>query len=119
LVFLLLLSGVSCKEYVKFSSFNGFAQGTTYSVVFENSNKIDPSDLKTKVEKILHDFDMSLSLYQDSSVVSRINRNENLVPDSFFIEAFMKSKEISRITGGAFDITVAPLVKHGASDLMQ
>lgn len=111
LVFLLLLSEISCKEQVEFSSFNGFAQGTTYSVVFENSNKIDPSDLKTKVEKILHDFDMSLSLYQDSSVVSRINRNENLVPDSFFIEAFMKSKEISRITGGAFDITVAPLVE--------
>jgi len=111
LIFLLLLSGISCKEQVKFSSFNGFIQGTTYSVVFENSDKIDPSDLKTKVEKILGDFDMSLSLYQDSSIISRINRNEDVVPGTFFIEAFTESKEISKITSGAFDITVGPLVE--------
>jgi len=111
LVFLLLLSGISCKEQVEFSSFNGFIQGTTYSVIFENSNKINPSDLKTKVEKILGDFDMSLSLYEDSSVISRINRNEDVVPGTFFIEAFTKSKEISQITSGAFDITVGPLVE--------
>jgi len=111
LIFLLILLGISCKEQAEFSSFNGFAQGTTYSVVFENTDKTDPSDLRAKVEKILHDFDMSLSLYQDSSIVSRINLNENVAPDSFFIEAFTKSKEITRITGGAFDITVGPLVE--------
>jgi len=111
LVFLLLLSGISCKEQVEFSSFNGFAQGTTYSVVFEDNDKIEISDLKTNVEKILYDFDMSLSIYQDSSVVSRINRDEDVLPDTFFIEAFTKSKEISQITSGAFDITVGPLVE--------
>jgi thiamine biosynthesis lipoprotein ApbE len=67
--------------------------------------------LREEVEKILLDFDMSLSLYKDSSVLSRINRNENVKPDSFFIEAFNKSKEISAMTDGAFDLTVGPLVK--------
>jgi thiamine biosynthesis lipoprotein len=94
-----------------FSSFSGFAQGTTYSVVFENSEKINLTDLRAEVEKILLDFDMSLSLYKDSSVLSRINRNENVKPDPYFIEAFNKSKEISAITDGAFDLTVGPLVK--------
>ena len=107
----LLFLTLSCKEEPGFSNFSGFAQGTTYSVVFENSDKIDLVDLRKEVEKILHDFDMSLSLYQDSSVLSRINRNENFKPDSFFIEAFNISKEISVITDGAFDLTIGPLVK--------
>jgi thiamine biosynthesis lipoprotein len=54
---------------------------------------------------------MSLSLYQDSSIISRINRNENIIVDSYFTEVFKKSEEISIVTDGAFDITVGPLVK--------
>lgn len=111
LVFLLLLLATGCNKQTEFSSFNGFAQGTTYSIVFEDNGKLDPSDLRERVENILHDFDMSLSLYQDSSVISRINRNETLVADSFLIEAFRQSEEINRITDGAFDITIGPLVE--------
>jgi len=54
---------------------------------------------------------MSLSIYQDSSLISKMNRNEEVLPDSFFIEVFDKSVLISEITEGAFDITVGPLVK--------
>jgi len=112
LVFLLLLLlTTACNKQLEFSSFKGFTQGTTYSIVFEDDGSIDPSDLRKRVENILHDFDMSLSLYEDSSVISRINRNEKVVADSFFIEAFAKSKEIFLLTEGAFDITVGPLVE--------
>ncbi len=111
LAFLLLITTTACKKQLEFSSFNGFAQGTTYSIVFEDNGKIDPSELREKVEKILHDFDMSLSLYQDSSVVSRINRNETLTPDTYFIKAFRQSEEINLLTDGSFDITVDPLVE--------
>ena len=92
-------------------NFTGFAQGTTYSIVYANNKNISPLELKTKVEKVLHDFDMSLSLYKDSSIISKINRNEEVVPDSFFTEVFRKSSLVSELTDGAFDITVAPLVK--------
>ena len=92
-------------------NFSGFTQGTTYSIVFETKKNNDPDDLKIKVENILHDFDMSLSLYQDSSILSRINRNEVVVMDQYFTESFSKSVEISKMTGGAFDITVGSLVK--------
>ncbi len=111
LFIVLLIFFPSCKEKPGFSNFTGFIQGTTYNIVFENSGEIGLIDLRTRVETILHDFDMSLSLYQDSSILSRINRNEAATPDSFFIEAFNLSKEISRITDGTFDLTVGPLVK--------
>lgn len=91
--------------------FTGFTQGTTYSIVYDNSINISPEELQLKVEKILHDFDMSLSVYQDSSIISRINRNEIALPDSFFIDVYNKSVLISQMTGGAFDITVGPLVR--------
>ena len=102
----------SCKDKKPvFDNFTGFTQGTTYSIVYDNKKNIKPEELKVKVEKILPDFDMSLSLYKDSSIISRINRNEEVVVDSFFTEVFIKSALISEMTGGAFDITVGPLVK--------
>ena len=46
----------SCKEKPEFSNFTGFTQGTTYSIVYDNRNNINPDNLKLKVEKIFHDF---------------------------------------------------------------
>jgi thiamine biosynthesis lipoprotein len=110
LLFLILVIS-SCKEKkAVISNFSGFTQGTTYSIVYDNNKNISPEDLKLKVQKTLHDFDMSLSLYNDSSIISRLNRNEEVVPDSFFTEVFAKSVNISKMTDGAFDITVGPLV---------
>jgi thiamine biosynthesis lipoprotein len=94
-----------------FDNFTGFTQGSTYSIVYDNNQNINPVDLKQNVEKILHDFEMSLSVYQDSSIISKINRNEDVVLDTFFIEVFNKSVLISEMTEGAFDITVGPLVR--------
>ena len=107
----LLTSLSACKNNPVYDSFNGFVQGTTYSIVFENNGKYNPQDLKSEVEKILHDFDMSLSLYVDSSVLSKVNRNEDVYLDHFFVEAFNRSAYITEMTDGAFDITVGPLVK--------
>jgi FAD:protein FMN transferase len=94
-----------------FLNFAGFAQGSSYSIVCENKKNIDAGELRQKVEKILGDFDMSLSLWKDSSILSRINRNEDVVPDTFFTEVFRESVKISKMTEGAFDVTVAPLVR--------
>jgi FAD:protein FMN transferase len=110
LIILLAISGCKSQKQ-EYSSFNGFAQGTTYHIVYRDGGKFTSEGLKAKVEKILHDFDLSCSLYNDSSIISRINRNEEIIPDTFFIEVFNKSKEISEMTDSAFDITVGPLVR--------
>jgi thiamine biosynthesis lipoprotein len=112
IIVLLSVSVTSCKnDKPVFANFTGLIQGSTYSIVYENKKKIDPGELRQKVEKILDDFDMSLSLYKDSSILSKINRNEDAVPDSFFTEVYKKSVIINKMTGGAFDVTVGPLVK--------
>ncbi len=109
LLFILSLSG--CSKTPVYESFTGFAQGTTYSMVFESTGRYSAVELKSEVEKILHNFDLSLSLYQDSSILSMVNRNEDVVADFYFTEAFNKSIRISELTDGAFDVTVGPLVK--------
>ncbi len=112
ILIILTISLSSCKDKSHvYANLTGFAQGSTYSIVYDNQKNIDPGELRKKVEKILSDFDMSLSLYKDSSIISKINRNEDVVPDPFFTEVFRKSVLISEMTGGAFDITVGPLVK--------
>jgi thiamine biosynthesis lipoprotein len=115
LSFFLLISLIlftTCgKKQTVIESFTGFAQGTTYSIVYDNNKKISPVELKQKVEKILGDFDMSLSLYKDSSILSKVNRNEDVLLDTFFTGVFEKSVRISELTNGAFDVTVGSLVK--------
>jgi FAD:protein FMN transferase len=113
LILLIIFSlSSSCKEKkAVIMNFSGFTQGSTYSIVYDNNININPVELKSRVEKILHNFDMSLSNYMDSSLISRLNRNEDVVPDTFFTEIFKKSVQISKMTNGAFDISIGPLVK--------
>ncbi len=111
----LLLIGILLPSCINkkpvFDTLSGFIQGTTYSIVYENNKKLDHLEVSREVEKILHDFDMSLSLYVDSSIVSRMNRDEDVIADSFFTEVFRLSDSISKATDGAFDVTVGPLVR--------
>ncbi|NSW93481.1 MAG: FAD:protein FMN transferase [Bacteroidales bacterium] len=108
---LILLVVLACNRNITYDRFTGFTQGTTYSIAFGNNGKYDPQKIKAEIEKILQDFDMSLSLYKDSSVISKVNRNEEVRIDNYFREVFLKSAEIYKMTSGAFDPTVGPLVK--------
>ncbi len=119
ILLLLMIQLNSCRKTITFDNFGGFAQGTTYSITFGNKGGINPLEIKAEVEKILREFDMSLSLYVDSSILSKVNRNEYVQADMYFSEAFRKSAEISELSDGAFDITVGPLSRawgFGADD---
>jgi len=87
----------------------GEAQGTFWSATYEQP---EGKDLKDKIEKRLHEFDLSLSSYVPQSIISRINRNDpDVTTDADFDEMFRVAMEVSKRTNGAFDITVGPLVK--------
>ena len=84
---------------------NGLIFGTIYNITYQH-----PSNLKEDIEAELHRFDGSLSPFNDTAVITRINRGEDIATDTLFCNVFRRSMEISRETEGAFDITVAPLV---------
>lgn len=87
----------------------GQTQGTTYSVIYQQPQE---TDLQEKIEKRLHEFDLSLSTYVSQSIISRINANDSTVrTDDDFDEMFRTAQSVSEKTNGAFDITVGPIVK--------
>ncbi|MCD8292860.1 MAG: FAD:protein FMN transferase [Prevotellaceae bacterium] len=90
---------------VPYRTASGMVFGTVYSITYQNKE-----DLKAEIEEALQHFDGSLSPFNDTSVIARVNRNEDVVPDTLFTNVFKRSMEISAVTDGAFDITVAPLV---------
>lgn len=84
---------------------NGMIFGTTYSITYQCD-----SNLNKHIQAELAHVDRSLSPFNKNSIISAVNRNEDVTADSMFTEVFGKAMDISRETDGAFDITVAPLV---------
>lgn len=83
----------------------GMVFGTVYSIKYQNDK-----DLQKEIEAELKKVDNSLSTFNKQSVISKINRNEDVKADGMFAEVFSLARRISDETGGAFDITVAPMV---------
>ena len=79
--------------------------GTYYLMKYESKEVLD----SLIVEELLK-VDNSLSMFNKQSTVSRINNNETDSVDSYFANVFNLAHDISVSTGGAFDVTVAPLV---------
>lgn len=108
--FLLFISFIlfiaSCKVKEEFYQIVGETQGTTFSVIYEGKH----DNLKIEIDSLLRDFDMSLSTYIPESIISKINRGIEVKVDDYFITMFEKAKEVTNVSGGAFDITVGPLI---------
>ena len=108
---LLLIIGtiyISRQEHSKtYRHAEGSIFGTIYHITYEADRDLQPD----MVEALMH-VDNSLSMFNDSSVISRINRGEDvdLSKQRMFVEVFQLAQTISKETNGAFDITVAPLV---------
>lgn len=79
--------------------------GTYYTIRYQAKKDME-KDILARLEA----FDGSLSTFNDTSVISRINRNENPILNEDFLRMYTTAEEISSLTNGAFDITVAPLV---------
>jgi len=109
--FLVILSVIillsSCKQQADYTQLLGFTQGTTYNIIYDS-----PDHYRAEIDSLLAEFDTSLSSYNQASIISRINRNEEEVQvDEFFKTVFNTSQEISKLSDGAFDITVGPIVR--------
>ncbi|HPE33580.1 MAG TPA: FAD:protein FMN transferase [Bacteroidales bacterium] len=88
--------------------FTGEAQGTYYVITYFADDTLISQH---QIDSVLADFDLIASIWQPNSLISRINRNETTVVDNkYFSAIFNLSQRIAKETGGAFDITVGPLV---------
>lgn len=106
----------SCTHKISYTTIEGQALGTFYQITYSDSQQ---RNFQSEIDSLLKTFNNSLSAYSKESLLSKVNRNEEVVVDSLFITSFLRSKEIYKITDGAFDITGAPIFsawKFGPSD---
>ena len=110
-----LLLGVCCVLALLSSCVNqpqkivlqGLAQGSYYAITYydeENRN------FQREIDSIFHAVDMSVNLWVDSSVISKVNRNEEVTLDSIFIDNFHIAQKAARLSDGYFDPTISPIV---------
>lgn len=85
--------------------------GTTGTAGVAAAEAARETALRHSIDSLLRAFDLRFSLWEDSSLLCRVNRNEDPILDAMFIDLFGKAVLASEWTDGAFDITVAPLVK--------
>ena len=110
-IFLLSLL-VSCQtiEEKETQGIQGFALGTSYSILY-SASALEEIVLERKVDSIFEILNQSLSTYIPTSDISKINQGDSiLVVDKHFIKVYQKASEVWNATGGYFDPTVGALV---------
>jgi thiamine biosynthesis lipoprotein len=94
--------------------FSGSTMGTTYTVKARQVPEgMTAADLQTEVDRILVDVNQQMSTYDESSELSRFNQSQStewVKVSKALAQVVQRSLEISRLTDGAFDVTVGPLV---------
>ncbi|WP_211828865.1 FAD:protein FMN transferase [Kistimonas asteriae] len=93
---------------------HGKTMGTTYNIKYVADNAIPSEDVIGKqVHRALQDVDDRMSTYKPDSELMRFNRHpvEQPFTASADLAALIReSQQISRMSGGAYDVTVGPLV---------
>ena len=94
----------------------GFTMGTEYHVKVVFSSGIarpEPAGLAQTIQEKLNEIDGKMSTYREDSELSRFNAFAETTPfkvSSETIEVFQRAARVSEASGGAFDVTVGPLV---------
>jgi thiamine biosynthesis lipoprotein len=98
----------SCQNDSRPISFSGEIQGTYYQIKYYDKQK---RNLQTSIDSILHQFDLTASLWVKNSLISRINNNDTGVcVNADFIKLFEESERIYRLTNGAFDPSIGAII---------
>lgn len=97
---------VSCSHDKQWRHAGGAVWGTTYNIVYEGNE-----DLADSIMAVMKKIENAVSIFDKNSNVSLINSGKTDTVSDIFAEVFIKSRRISLQSHGAFDPTVAPLVK--------
>ena len=102
---------VACGGGANYSRLQGSTMGTYYSITYKEDGSCSPQ--KKAVEDLLTGINRSMSTYEPDSELSVINQNlqagEYAVSQELYF-VLRSSLLVWQETGGAFDVTIGPLV---------
>lgn len=92
---------------MQFQKFEGSALGTYYAVTYKGTENLS---LQKGVDSILNSINETFSIFNPSSIISKINDNQEVILNEDFIEVFTIAQRIGQETDGALEMTIGPLV---------
>ena len=95
-------------DSVEKQQFFGTTQGSYYSIIYyDDQNR----DFHNDFDSIFKEIESTLSLWDENSVIRRVNRNdETVVLNKIFIDNFNYAMKAAELSDGYFDPTIGPLV---------
>lgn len=94
---------------------SGYTMGTTFQLqLVDMPERMEPEVIATEVTALLAELDTGVfSTYAPDSELSRFNRHGVNVPfivSRHLLQVLQQAQSVAVLTGGAFDVTVGPLV---------
>lgn len=99
---------VGCYSAPHYSTVDGAMLGTTYHIVAETA--LSNEQIFKEMQRINSEADSSMSIFNPSSLLSRVNRNETDRIDTHIARNIEIASKINRLAP-QYDITVKPLVE--------
>ena len=114
IISLALLALAACDSSLPQLDLDGSALGTSFVVsIVEPPGDLDAEQLRNDVVAVLQRVDELASTWRDDSELTVFNADQSIdwipVSDEFCV-LLERSQEVSQVTGGAFDLTIGPLV---------
>ena len=100
-----ILIFTACTKQKQYFEESGSVFHTIYHIKYEGSEL-----LTEKIDAEFQKFNLSLNPFNPNSIISKVNQNEPVEVDDWFMEVLNKAKDVSDHSEGVFDITCAPLV---------
>ncbi len=86
----------------------GEAQGSTYRIVYLGENI---ADADKSIDSLFEVIDNSLSAWVSTSLLSRLNSGDTIIPDKHFVQVWRSSLDAFNESSGYFDPSVGSLVQ--------
>lgn len=111
---LVLTLAAACTPQPELTEVSGKVMGTTYSVkVVGVPAEVDRTRLAREVDRVLNEVNERMSTYLPDSELSRLNASRDtgwVAVSPELLAVVQEAQRVSVLTGGAFDVTVGPVV---------
>lgn len=99
----------ACRPAPEYRMVEGAMLGTTFRVTARIGG-VSAGDLYRRILSVDSAMKRSMSIFDENSLLSRLNRNETDSVDEHIVRNWTLAREIGALSGGRYDVTVKPLV---------
>ncbi len=101
---LIMLMAQSClpDSYIKEE---GMIWNTTFHITYKGA-----PELKDSILAVLNDVGKSLNVFDENSLVSKLNSGDSILADHHLLKVYSESRIINEASKGLFDPTLSPLI---------